>query len=206
MLHACRCSLHQPCSEPAHTQMYRQIPTAPSPISEGMQQPLEGEGAEVVASLLKGHHALATPSGSHLLLLVLPLPPAPNSAVFKHTSKVPGSSWGALAAARFLLSVRADCSQLWHWESGNMLALLPGKGSEGGSQGLSPYFHFFCGILAAEVGQLCPPPSICGAGVVLPGITSAVRQTGPHGRWLGDSREEENQESRQICKFGVKFS
>lgn len=94
-LHACWCSLCQPCSEPAHIQMCWQIPAAPFPISEGMRQPPEGEGAEVVASLLKRHHAPAAPSGSHLLLLVLPHPPAPNSDVFKHTSKVPGGLRGA---------------------------------------------------------------------------------------------------------------
>lgn len=59
LLPACWCSLCQPCSEPAHIQMQRQILTASSPISEGMRQPLEGEGEEVVASLLKGHHTLA---------------------------------------------------------------------------------------------------------------------------------------------------
>lgn len=35
-LHACWCSLCQPCSEPAHIQMCWQIPAVPFPISEGM--------------------------------------------------------------------------------------------------------------------------------------------------------------------------
>lgn len=178
LLPACWCSLCQPCSEPAHIQMQRQILTASSPISEGMRQPLEGEGEEVVASLLKGHHTLAAASGSHLLLLILPLPPVPNSAVFKHTSKVPGGPRGAPAAARFLLSVRVDCSQLWCWESGNLLALLPGEGNKEGSQVLSPLLSLFYGILAVAEGQLCPPPSIHGARVVLPGITSVVMVMG----------------------------
>lgn len=73
---------------------------------------------------------------------------------------------------------------------------------------LPPRFHSSMAFWRWQGGAALPP-SICGAEAVLRGITSAVTamgsKPGPHGKQLGEGGEEENQESLQMCKFGVVF-
>lgn len=104
-------------------------------------------------------------------------------------------------------------------ESGAQPALAPGEWEHAGlvawgrqrrgQPGAFSLVSLFNGILAVAGGQLCPPPSIHGARVVLPGITSAVTVMGhrqvPVENGLGRV-EKRKTKSWQICKFGAVFS